>query len=144
MILLLLLQNIDTLESRMKVSRLFFALPLLVTTVVANSYVTPDRSGSCYIFKDNKLSKRGICLISAEMSQGHEYRDLSFEGKVYELYFNSNISPTAVKLNGVRAKFYYRESRFYKIISSSSLKEGDPPLNCYKTKNLDVCYKDFN
>ena len=128
----------------MNLSRLVFTILTLVTTVIANAYVSPDKAGSCYIFKDNKLSKRGICLISAEMSQGHEYRDLSFEGKIYELYFNSNISPIAVKLNGVRAKFYYRDSRFYKIISASSLKEGDPPLNCYKTKNLDVCYKDFN
>ena len=128
----------------MNLSRLVFTILTLVTTVIANAYVSPDKAGSCYIFKDNKLSKRGICLISTEMGQGHEYYDLSFEGKTYKIHSNSNTSPTEEKLNGVRAKFYFRESKFHKIVSPWSLKESDSPLYCYKTKTLDICYRNFS
>ena len=80
----------------MNLSRLVFTVLMLVTTVVANADVSPDRAGSCYIFKDSKLSQRGVCLISSEISHGHEFRELSFEGKTYKLYYNGNISTEKV------------------------------------------------
>ena len=126
----------------MKISYLLLGLPLLAFTLPANADVTPDRTGSCYIFKENKVAKRGVCLISAEISHGQAFRDLSFEGKTYELYENGNTSPVQNKLNNVRAKSYYREPKFYSIVSSVS--EGDSPLICYKNKSLDICYRDLD
>ena len=126
----------------MKISQLLFALPIAVITVVANADVSPDRTGICYIFQGDKIAKRGTCLISAEISHGEAFRELSFGGKTYKLYENGVSLPIKNTLNGKRAESYFRETKFYTPVSAEKLQSSF--LICYKAKSLDVCYREQN
>ena len=126
----------------MKISQLLFLLPLLAITVVSNADISPDRTGICYIFKGDKIAKRGTCLISAEINHGQAFRELSFGDKSYNLYEDGRSIPIKNTLNGRKAESYFRETKFYKAVSAENLQT--PFLICYKANPLDICYRDLN
>ncbi|WP_169392020.1 MULTISPECIES: hypothetical protein [Psychrobacter] len=127
----------------MKFVKLIGAVAGLMIATVGNAYVYDDEAGGCYLFQADKMIKRGVCLISTEAIHGNIYRDLSFEGKTYELHENAEKSNVVHKLNKMPAKLYYRNSRFPKIILNIDDLDSYPFLTCYKNKSVDICYREL-
>lgn len=125
----------------MKIRNVYLTFAILAISMMASAVVYHDRAASCYLFKDNKLLKKGVCLISSESGYGELHIELSFEGKSYKIYENGRNDPTITKLNNIRAKGYYRDPRYHNIIMPKP--EDEEIMYCHKSKDIDICYADF-
>lgn len=126
-----------------KMKKLYYlAITLAATISSANAVTYPDIPGACYIFQNDKVLSKGVCLISASNGYGLIHRDLSFNGKTYSLFEDGNSRKGLYKLNDHIAQSYSRDARFLSVIKTSDSTNKD--LICYKSKTTNICYRGFH
>lgn len=118
-------------------NKIIIGLFLFFLAIISHARPNPDKIGICYLFQDDTLKDRGVCIISTGSGAGGEYINLDFNKKDYLFEFQT--SDLEDKLT------YLRDSRFYHKITpelmSSYEYEDEDILLCYKDKPFDICYQ---
>lgn len=120
----------------------YLAIALAVTMSSASAVTYFDIPGACYIFQEDKVISKGVCLISGSNGYGLIHRDLSFNGKTYSLFEDGNSRSGLYKLNDHIAQIYSRNAKFLSVIKMSDSTNKD--LICYKSKTINICYRGFH
>lgn len=138
----------------MKKLVIFLALPLFLVGVNTNAKSLADLGASmvgpnpdsiqiCYLFKNDDLIKKDICIQSSAEFTGASSTYLQLtDGKGYEVTRVSGDNDSKFDIDGRSAQMYYRNASGYEVTSYEQLiSYGQEPLYCFKNKVVDICYK---
>jgi len=132
---------------------IYLALPLFLVSVDANARSladlvssavgpNPDSIQICYLFKNDNLIKKDVCIESSAEFTGASSTYLQLtDGKGYEITRVSGDDDSKFDIDGRSAQLYHRNASGYEVTSYEQLMNyGQEPLYCFKNKVVDICY----
>lgn len=126
----------------------FILASLLTITTTSFAWENPDRKGTCYLFKNNKLQQKSTCMIQSGGGAGAMYLILKMNKKSYHFetetisddektvyYPNSNLN------NPKSVITYQRNTKTLKILKDSQITADTDFMFCHKTQDgkIDIC-----
>lgn len=103
--------------------KIIVGLSLSFLAVISHARPNPDKIGICYLFQDDTLKDKGVCIVSTGGGAGGTYTNLDFNKKEYLFEFETYDAENELT--------YLRDSDFYHKITPELMSSYEYEDECF-------------